>query len=89
MLGLRHLYKNIYPLFRLAEVSGTQIRVHHKKQIYLVTVQPTGEKYIPQPYKKQQKKKGIELIAEECERCGYMRLEDICINANCPSNQPE
>lgn len=93
MLSLTSLSRNIYALVRLADTNGINIKYVHKGNVYLMNIERTYEKYNYNQDRRIRKKradikKGIIMVTEDCEKCGSVVMNKICINKNCESNKP-
>ena len=92
MLSLSHLRPNLFKLFLLANNrGGISVNVHHNKNVYLLTIQPTGERWDKYEWRQAKKeavrKKAVALPLMDCETCNGIMVGDICLNKHCPTNK--
>lgn len=94
MVGLTYLSSRLHRFASLvAETGGNggaSIEVHYKDKVYLLSLVPTGEKYV---YKTQNnsapRKPGIKLQTSDCPKCGGIRVGGHCISAKCDTSRPQ
>lgn len=87
MLSLTHLRPKLNYVFQLAEHAAVQIDINYKRQIYVLTIEPTGEPHKPKIFKKRPKKKGIQLQTRDCIKCGGLEMNGICLSSECSGIQ--
>lgn len=92
MVSASRLSNHLNQVFNLAHRTGISFKVHHRKVIYLMTITPTGEKYV-NPAKGAVRplgfntKKPVKLEITKCDSCGHSKLTNICINKFCKTNK--
>lgn len=74
----------------MCKIDGINLKLHYDKEVYIVNIIKTGEKYVHQRSKrlrKQQadKKTGVTLRLDTCNDCGSLVGHGLCVNKNCPS----
>lgn len=93
MLTTSHLQTHLADLFTLAYRGGISLKVGYKKRVYILTIQLTGEEYVPSEYlklrrrerAKKRRKGNVALNVIDCATCGFSEVAGICINKKCPS----
>ncbi len=92
MLPFAHLKSNMYKLMTLANTKdGIQIKFYYKKNVYMLTMYQTGERFEQQTRSKLRvhanTKKAVHLELKDCPECHKIIVGEICINPNCLTNQ--
>jgi hypothetical protein len=85
MISATGLQKNIFSLFKLASKSGATFKVHHKKVVYLVTLEPTKERFVTQTRLVMPKRR-VTLRMNDCQECNGLIIAGICLNKKCANN---
>jgi hypothetical protein len=87
MMSLSQFRSHLFQTFALMRDTKVSIDVYHRRKVYRVHIEETGER-VTKPYRKKRQKHTIPnamLDTIECETCGSMRVNGVCMNRDCPS----
>lgn len=90
MLAATNLHKNFYKLVGIAESEGITVTFSYHEKIYLLTIQPTGEKFTKKSrrmaYQNARRKRAVDIELTPCKTCGSSVAGGICLNRHCETN---
>lgn len=89
MISVNVLQSQLYSAFRLLAATGLPLEVVYQGVVYQVYVRPTDLKPIystgKRVYKTKPKINTWKLNYGDCRACGYMTVNDNCLNFACPT----
>jgi len=75
----------LYQVFTTYALTGGTLEVSYRTKVFEVTIKPTS-KVIKSVHRSHQKSQSVlKVVASECENCGDMTLNDVCMNVKCDS----
>ena len=86
-MSLSTFRKNLFQSFYLMRDTRTTFDVYHRRKVYRISVEATGEK-VTTPYKTKRPLKVLPAAlveTTECKDCGSLLVNNVCVNRNCPS----
>lgn len=90
MMSLSKLRQNLFRTFELMRDTNLTIEFYHRRKVYKMHIEQTGER-VTTPYKITRKKaQGLPqamLRSVACTECDSLKVNNICMNKACPSNQ--
>ena len=90
MISASHLQRNLAAIFRLAQKTGMVFKMHFRDRIFLINIEPTGERYDRArwaPHKKMRaRKKAVNIVLDDCKICGGVSISGMCLRKSCPTN---
>lgn len=87
MLTLSQTRKNLFPLFKLSLDTGMVFEVVYKNKVYEMVVRPSLKS--PELTRPKRAVKGADVQAiqtEECDSCGSLSFNGVCMNTRCETN---
>jgi hypothetical protein len=86
MLGLDRTRRYLGDIAKLGSKSGIAFKMHYYEQVFLVTLEPTGEKVVRKRPIRIGRKHKLAIAIGDCETCRSIVVGNICINKKCPTN---
>lgn len=92
MLSATALRENLYSLLKMVRGVGISNSLHmeffYEHRVYELTITKTNREhhtYYPRRHNKP-KRLPINIKPEQCETCGSLTIDNICINKKCDTN---
>lgn len=91
-IPISYLRLHMFALFNLMRDTGVTLRVSHRRKIYNLNIRPTGDK-VTTAYRKSKinpnNKIDPSLVSSDtCKECKELVLNGLCMNKQCPTNNP-
>jgi hypothetical protein len=85
-MSLSKFRSNLFKSFELMRDTHTSIEVYHRRKVYKINIEATGEK-ITKPYRRKKQSSNAlpnALIhTEPCGDCGSLIINGVCSNLRC------
>lgn len=88
-MSLSQFRKHLFQSFALMRDTKVTIDVHHRRKVYKIHVEETGEK-VKTPYKRKSPKNIIApsmISSKACEKCDSLLINGVCMNKDCETNK--
>lgn len=88
-MSLSQFRKHLFQSFALMRDTKATFDVHHRRKVYKIHVEETGEK-VKTPYKRKSPKNIIApsmISSEVCDKCGSLLVASLCMNKECDTNK--
>lgn len=89
MISVASLKKNIYQTFALLVGTGLPLEIIYKGKVYQVYIRPTDIKPVynrpKRPLARKAQINTYKLNYGDCRECGYLTVNDNCLNWECPT----
>lgn len=86
MLSLSQFRKHVFSLFTIMSKTGQTFEVAYKGTVYDLEVRRTNKVPNLTRAKHREVHEVIAINTEECEKCGSLKFNGICMNTKCESN---
>lgn len=89
MMSLSGLRTNLFKTFELMRDARAEIRVYHRRKVYKLTIQETGE-HVTTPYKNRGKSSRVPealIDTKPCLKCDSLLVNGLCLNKSCETNK--
>jgi hypothetical protein len=87
MISLSHLKNNLIAVHRLAHKHGASFTYSYYDEVFLMTIEPTGERIKPQKIKRKHKPRPEAMIyIKNCPNCNSIVVSGVCMKKDCVYN---
>ncbi len=87
MMSLSQFRTNLFKCFELMKDANASFTIYHRRKVYRIHVEETGEK-VTVPYKNKGRKAVVPSAFIEtgnCPHCDSLLINSICMNKSCPA----
>lgn len=88
MVSLSTLQNKLGHVAHLAKTNGISFKTHHHGKVFILTLEPTAEKYRNPRSAKKVTKTGVKLSTSTCPACNNVRVGSTCLTVGCNGRKP-